>query len=210
MSPRCKNKQYFKNISYSMQHFGLNLHLLYKVTLKTDLNIVIDGCKSNNAQDQRKLFEMIAPKMLAICQRYVKSPDAAKDVLQEGFIVLFDKISTYKGDGPFEGWARKIFINTALMHIRKNDVLKYSDNIEDALALGVYDSNVLDEISASEIFKLVASMPDGFRTVFNLAVIEGYNHIEIAKMLSITESGSRSQLSRARMWLQERLKNNNY
>lgn len=193
-----------------MQHFGLNLHLLYKVTLKTDLNIVIDGCKSNNAQDQRKLFEMIAPKMLTICQRYVKNPDAAKDVLQEGFIVLFDKISTYKGDGPFEGWARKIFINTALMHIRKNDVLKYSDNIEDALALGVYDSNVLDEISASEIFKLVASMPDGFRTVFNLAVIEGYNHIEIAKMLSITESGSRSQLSRARMWLQERLKNNNY
>lgn len=193
-----------------MQHFGLNLHLLYKVTLKTDLNIVIDGCKSNNAQDQRKLFEMIAPKMLTICQRYVKNPDAAKDVLQEGFIVLFDKISTYKGDGPFEGWARKIFINTALMHIRKNDVLKYSDNIEDTLALGVYDSNVLDEISASEIFKLVASMPDGFRTVFNLAVIEGYNHIEIAKMLSITESGSRSQLSRARMWLQERLKNNNY
>lgn len=193
-----------------MQHFGLNLHLLYKVTLKTDLNIVIDGCKSNNAQDQRKLFEMIAPKMLTICQRYVKNPDAAKDVLQEGFIVLFDKISTYKGDGPFEGWARKIFINTALMHIRKNDVLKYSDNIEDALALGVYDSNVLDEISASEIFKLVASMPDGFRTVFNLAVIEGYNHIEIAKMLSITESGSRSQLSRARMWLQERLKNNKY
>jgi len=193
-----------------MQHFGLNLHLLYKVTLKTDLNIVIDGCKSNNAQDQRKLFEMIAPKMLTICQRYVKNPDAAKDVLQEGFIVLFDKISTYKGDGPFEGWARKIFINTALMHIRKNDVLKYSDNIEDTLSLGVYDSNVLDEISASEIFKLVSSMPDGFRTVFNLAVIEGYNHIEIAKMLSITESGSRSQLSRARMWLQERLKNNKY
>ena len=186
------------------------MHLLYKVTLKTDLNIVIDGCKSNNAQDQRKLFEMIAPKMLTICQRYVKNPDAAKDVLQEGFIVLFDKISTYKGDGPFEGWARKIFINTALMHIRKNDVLKYSDNIEDTLSLGVYDSNVLDEISASEIFKLVSSMPDGFRTVFNLAVIEGYNHIEIAKMLSITESGSRSQLSRARMWLQERLKNNKY
>ena len=132
----------------------------------------------------------------------------AKDVLQDGFVALFDKISTYKSEGSFEGWARKIFVNTALMQLRRNDALKFSDNIEDSQAMQMVQSNTLEKIGADEIFKLVNSMPDGFRAVFNLYVIEGYSHDEIAKMLSITEGGSRSQLSRARAWLQEKIKTN--
>ncbi|MBO4656838.1 MAG: sigma-70 family RNA polymerase sigma factor [Bacteroidales bacterium] len=144
--------------------------------------------------------------MLAVCLRYIKDKEAAKDTLQDGFVTLFEKISTYKGEGAFEGWARRIFVNTALMQLRRNDALKFSDNIEDSQAMQMTQSNTLEKIGADEIFKLVSSMPDGFRTVFNLYVIEGYSHDEIAKMLSITEGGSRSQLSRARAWLQSKIK----
>ena len=130
----------------------------------------------------------------------------AQDVMQDGFVTLFEKLSTYKNEGAFEGWARKIFVNTALMQLRRNDALKFSDNIEDSQAMQMVQSNTLEKIGADEIHKLVSSMPDGFRTVFNLYVIEGYSHDEIAKMLSITEGGSRSQLSRARAWLQSKIK----
>jgi RNA polymerase sigma-70 factor (ECF subfamily) len=136
----------------------------------------------------------------------MKDREVAKDVLQDGFVTLFEKLSTYKNEGAFEGWARKIFVNTALMQLRRNDALKFSDNIEDSQAMQMVQSNTLEKIGADEIHKLVSSMPDGFRTVFNLYVIEGYSHDEIAKMLSITEGGSRSQLSRARAWLQSKIK----
>lgn len=132
----------------------------------------------------------------------------AKDVLQDGFVTLFEKISTYKSEGSFEGWARKIFVNTALMQLRRNDALKFSDNIEDSQAMQMVRSDTLEKIGTDEIFKLVNSMPDGFRAVFNLYAIEGYTHDEIAKMLSITEGGSRSQLSRARAWLKDKIKTN--
>jgi RNA polymerase sigma-70 factor (ECF subfamily) len=136
----------------------------------------------------------------------MKDRDVAQDVMQDGFVTLFEKLSTYKNEGAFEGWARKIFVNTALMQLRRNDALKFSDNIEDSQAMQMTQSNTLEQISADEIMKMVSSMPDGFRTVFNLYVIEGYSHDEIAKMLSITEGGSRSQLSRARAWLQSKIK----
>jgi RNA polymerase sigma-70 factor (ECF subfamily) len=138
----------------------------------------------------------------------MKDREVAKDVLQDGFVTLFDKISTYKNEGSFEGWARKIFVNTALMQLRRNDALKFSDNIEDSQAMQMVQSNTLEKIGADEIYRLVSSMPDGFRTVFNLYVIEGYSHDEIADMLSITVGGSRSQLSRARAWLQSKIKTN--
>ena len=149
---------------------------------------------------------MLAPPMLAVCRRYLRDSELARDVLQDGFVTLFDKISTYKGEGSFEGWARKIFVNTALMQLRRNDALKYSDNIEDSQAMQMVQSNTLEQIGADEILKLVKEMPSGFRAVFNLYVIEGYSHEEIAEMLSITEGGSRSQLSRARTWLQSKIK----
>ncbi|MBO7371906.1 MAG: sigma-70 family RNA polymerase sigma factor, partial [Bacteroidales bacterium] len=108
-------------------------------------------------------------------------------------------------DGSFEGWARRIFANTALMQLRRSDALKFSDNIEDSQVMQMTQSTTLEKIGADEIFKLIETMPDGFRTVFNLYVIEGYTHSEIAQMLSITEGGSRSQLSHARSWLQNKI-----
>lgn len=176
--------------------------------MTSNLERLIGGCKRQNPRAQRELYGQLAPVMLAICQRYMKDREAAKDVLQDGFVTLFEKISTYKNEGSFEGWARKIFVNTALMQLRRNDALKFSDNIEDSQAMQMVQSNTLEKIGADEIHRLVSSMPDGFRTVFNLYVIEGYSHDEIADMLSITVGGSRSQLSRARAWLQSKIKTN--
>lgn len=176
--------------------------------MKNTLESLIQGCKKQDPKAQRGLYDLLSPAMLAVCMRYMKDREAARDAMQDGFVTLFEKISTYKGEGSFEGWARKIFVNTALMQLRRNDALKFSDNIEDSQAMQMIQSNTLEKIGADEIFKLVNSMPDGFRTVFNLYVIEGYSHDEIAKMLSITEGGSRSQLSRARAWLQSKIKTN--
>ena len=174
--------------------------------MKNNLESLIEGCRRHDPRAQRGLYDLLAPSMLSLCQRYMKDKEVAKDVLQDGFVTLFEKLSTYKNEGAFEGWARKIFVNTALMQLRRNDALKFSDNIEDSQAMQMTHSNTLEKIGADEIFRLVSSMPDGFRTVFNLYVIEGYSHDEIAKMLSITEGGSRSQLSRARAWLQSKIK----
>ena len=169
------------------------------------LESLIEGCRRREPRAQRELYDKLAPAMLAVCQRYMKDREAARDVLQDGFVRLFDKISSYKGDGSFEGWARKLFVNTALMQLRRNDALKFSDNIEDSQAMQMTHSNTLEKMGADEILELVNSMPDGFRTVFNLYVIEGYSHEEIADMLSISEGGSRSQLSHARAWLRKKL-----
>ena len=173
--------------------------------MNSKLESLIEGCRRREPRAQRELYDKLAPAMLAVCQRYMKDREAAKDVMQDGFVRLFDKISSYKGDGSFEGWARKLFVNTALMQLRRNDALKFSDNIEDSQAMQMTHSNTLEKMGADEILELVNSMPDGFRTVFNLYVIEGYSHEEIAGMLSISEGGSRSQLSHARAWLRKKL-----
>lgn len=143
--------------------------------------------------------------MYSLCMRYVGNRETAKDILHDGFVVLFSKLETYKGEGSFEGWARRIFINTALMHLRKSDVLKYSEEIGEAAVDITVSPSVIEKMEAERLMKLVCRMPVGFRTIFNMYAIEGYTHSEIAKELNITEGGSRSQLSRARIWLQERL-----
>ncbi|MBQ7221871.1 MAG: sigma-70 family RNA polymerase sigma factor [Bacteroidales bacterium] len=146
--------------------------------------------------------------MMAVCRRYVPDVETAKDVLQEGFVTLFDKIGSYKGDGSFEGWVRRIFVNKALMQLRKNDALKFSDDIALAETIDNPRCNTIEDIQVEELMKLINALPQGFRTVFNLYVIEGFDHSEISKMLKISEGTSRSQLSRARTWLLERIKRN--
>ncbi len=145
--------------------------------------------------------------MYSLCIRYVGCKEAAKDILHDGFIVLFSKLDTFKGNGSFEGWARKIFVNTALMQMRKADVLRFSEEIETSVGALELDMapTVFEKMEADRLMRLVSAMPSGFRTVFNMYAIEGYSHQEIAKALNITEGGSRSQLSRARLWLQEKL-----
>ncbi|MDD4638902.1 MAG: sigma-70 family RNA polymerase sigma factor, partial [Bacteroidales bacterium] len=118
---------------------------------------------------------------------------------------VFEKIGSYNGSGSFEGWMRRIFVNTALMALRKGDILKYSEELVTAEREITGEQSVLENINSRELLRLISSMPAGFRAVFNMYAIEGYSHQEIAKQMKISEGSSRSQLSRARAWLQERL-----
>ena len=169
---------------------------------------LIELCIKKNSFAQKRLYDIYASKMFAVCLRYSDNRESAKDILQDGFVTVFEKIGTYSGNGSFEGWMRKIFVNTALMSLRKNDVLKYSEQIEEIplYELQSTHANIIEDIDVKVILELIAQMPAGYRTVFNLNVVEGYSHQEIAQMLGITEAASRSQLSRGKGWLQERLK----
>ncbi len=167
---------------------------------------LIELCKEGSRKAQKIIYDRLAPRMFPVCIRYVSDRGVAEDMLQDGFVTLFSKIGTYKGDGSFEGWARRIFVNTCLMYLRKKDALKMSDDIDLARNISSGWSDQVQNIGYKELMKLIASMPHGFRTVFNLYVLEGYSHKEIAEMLDITEVTSRTQLSRARLWLQAKLK----
>jgi RNA polymerase sigma-70 factor (ECF subfamily) len=130
----------------------------------------------------------------------------AEDVLQEGFITLFTKLKSYKGDGSFDGWARRIFVTTALMSLRKKDALKMSEDLDAVKGMKAETTTQVQNIGYKELMELVVSLPPGFRTVFNMYAIEGYSHKEIAEALGITETTSRTQFSRARLWLQNKIK----
>ena len=144
--------------------------------------------------------------MFPVCIRYVGDRTVAEDILQDGFITLFTRLDSYKGDGSFEGWARRIFVTTALMYLRKKDALKMSEDLESARSLKTETVSQIEKIGYKELMKLVTELPPGFRTVFNMYAIEGYSHKEISDMLGITETTSRTQLSRARIWLQNKIK----
>lgn len=178
-----------------MQHFGQKVHL-----------DVIKDCLEGNVSAQKQLFDMLAPGMMAVCIRYMGEREAAKDVLQDGFITLFSKLDEYSARGPFEGWARKIFVNTALMALRKKDMLKESTSLEDAFGVAEESPSVSENLARQQLMKMIAELPPGYRTVFNLYAIEGFSHKEIAGMTGISEATSRSQLQRARMLLQAKLK----
>ena len=138
--------------------------------------------------------------------RYVGDRILAEDILQEGFITLFMRLDSYKGDGSFEGWARRIFVTTALMELRKKDALKMSEELDAVRSMKADLPSQGENIGYKELMKLVMELPAGFRTVFNMYAVEGYSHKEIADMLGISESTSRTQFSRARALLQSRIK----
>ena len=163
-------------------------------------------CKKGDRRAQKKLYDSLAPKMFALCIRYMGDREAAADVLQDGFVTLFSKLGTFSGDGSFEGWARRIFVNTALMSLRKNDILRNTTDLEDAAPVASEASSALDDIGYKELMAMVASLPTGFRTVFNMYVIEGFSHKDIADALGISEATSRSQLLRGRTMLQEMIR----
>jgi RNA polymerase sigma-70 factor (ECF subfamily) len=167
---------------------------------------IIQGCLDGDRSAQKALYDRLAPKMYALCLRYMGDREQAQDILQDGFVTLFSKIETYSGEGSFEGWARKIFVNTALQSLRRTDALKLSDDLSTAWGLTSHEPGQLQDMGYKEILGLVASLPGGYRTVFNMYVIEGYSHKEIAQALGISEATSRSQLQRARMMLQDKMK----
>ena len=164
------------------------------------------ACKDGDRNAQKQLFDALAPKMMAVCSRYMGNREDAEDVLQEGFITLFTKMDSYQGAGSFEGWARRIFVNTALMHLRRTDALGLSDDIQEARSLFSEDPSPIQKMGYRDLLRLVAALPADARTVFNMYVVEGYSHKEIAEELGCTEATSRSRLQRARLRLQEMMK----
>jgi RNA polymerase sigma-70 factor (ECF subfamily) len=154
---------------------------------------------------QRELYNRFAPKMYGVCLRYAANAEEAEDILQEGFIKIFNKISSYRGDGSFEGWIRRIFVNTAIEHFRKKTYLQPITENEENTVEGKYLS-VLDNLAEKDIIQMVQQLSPGYRTVFNMYVVEGYSHKQIAEMLGISEGTSKSQLSRAKLILQDLVK----
>lgn len=144
--------------------------------------------------------------MYPICIRYAGDREVAQDILQDGFMTLFTKLEDYKGDGSFEGWARRIFVTTALMYLRKKDALKMSDELDAVRGMKSDTVTQMQDLGYKELMELIMSLPPGFRTVFNLYAIEGFSHKDISEMLGISETTSRTQLSRARTWLQNKIK----
>lgn len=175
------------------------------VTETFDIQL-IESCRKGNRVAQKVLYDRLAPRMFPVCIRYVGDRTVAEDILQDGFITLFTRLDSYKGEGSFEGWARKIFITTALMYLRKKDALKMSDDLEVARGLKTDIVDQVENIGYKELMNLVTSLPPGFRTVFNMYAIEGYSHKEIAETLGISEVTSRTQFSRARAMLQKLIK----
>ena len=162
--------------------------------------------KAGDRRAERRVFDALAPRMMAVCLRYMGNKDDAEDVLQEGFVTVFTKIDSYTGAGSFEGWARKIFVNTALMHLRRTDALGLSDDIEEARTLFTEEATPIERIGYKELLRMIAALPPEYRTVFNLYVLEGYSHKDISDELGCTEATSRSRLQRARLKLQEMIR----
>ena len=167
---------------------------------------LIESCKRGDRSSQKVLYDRLASRMFPVCLRYAGERAVAQDILQDGFITLFTKLDDYKGDGSFEGWARRIFVTTALMYLRKKDALKVSDDLEAAKGMKAETVTQMQSLGYKELMELIMTLPPGFRTVFNLYALEGYSHKEIGDMLGISETTSRTQLSRARIWLQNKIK----
>lgn len=165
---------------------------------------LIEGCKRNERKFQEKIYRKYAGQMYAVCLSYANSKAEAKDMLQDGFVKVFTKIHTYKKQGPFGGWVRRIITNTAIDHYRKASRQKDDYVLEEK----IYEDEritdeIMDKIGADSIRRLITNLPRGARMVFNMYAVEGYSHKEIAKALHITEGTSKSQYKRARSLLQQ-------
>lgn len=169
-----------------------------------DLTLV-NECAKGNSKAQRALFDKFAPKMLAVCQRYLRNNQEAEDVLQDGFVKVFQKIVDFKMEGSLEGWIRRIVVNTALDTIRKNKKLLDDIQVEEVQYKVSFTDHQFDGMDLAQLMKLINEMPDGYRIVFNMFAIEGYSHKEIADTLGVTENTSKSQYSRARAFLRTQL-----
>ncbi len=156
---------------------------------------LIEGCRQGERSAQRNLYEKYSRRLFGICMRYCDSREEAEEILQEGMLKVFQKIEAFKGDGSLESWMKKIMVNTALDHYRKGKHREQETEWQDHINIS---SEELTDLKAKDLLTVVMKLPKGFRTVFNLYAIEGYNHGEIGKMLGISEGTSKSQYARAR------------
>jgi RNA polymerase sigma-70 factor (ECF subfamily) len=167
---------------------------------------IIEGCARHDRKAQQMLYDKYSRFLLGICMRYVDDKAEAEDILQECLLKIFFNIKDFSGTGSFAGWLRKIAVNTAITHYHKNLKFRYHVDIEEYVSLetGV-NSFDEEEFTAEELYRLLNGLPAGYRMVFNLYAIEGYKHKEIAEMLGIDANTSKSQYSRAKAVLREKL-----
>lgn len=164
---------------------------------------LIRRCEANDRTAQRLLYERFAPLLMSICRRYVGQANA-EDVVQDSFIRIFQYLVQYRHDGSFEGWIRRVCVNTCIRYLEKAKRLQVDYGME-GMPEHAVEPDAISKMSADELMVLIDKLPDGYRTVFNLSVIEGFHHKEIATMLGIEESSSRSQLTKARKYIQRSL-----
>lgn len=168
------------------------------------LDHLYEGCKAGDPRAQEMLYRALASKMLGVCMRYVNNTAEAEDILQTGFIKVFTHIASFRGEGSFEGWVRRVMVNTAVEAYRKNRRIVPATDLGEVTDIP-QQWEVIDTLECEDLLTIIRALPDGYRMVFNMYAIEGYTHKEIARILHISEGTSKSQLSRARNWLQEKL-----
>jgi RNA polymerase sigma-70 factor (ECF subfamily) len=162
---------------------------------------IIKGCLAGERASQKALYEHFAGKMLGVCMRYAKDRAEAEDMLQEGFLKVFQGMPKFKFEGSFEGWVRRIMVYNAINHYKHRSRQFQEDLDQENYDTG-FNDNILEKISAKEIVALIQHMPEGYRAIFNLYAIEGYSHKEIAEKLNIAVGTSKSQYSRAKQHMQ--------
>lgn len=164
---------------------------------------ILQGCLKQQAAAQKALYDKYCVKMLAVCYRYAHNREDAEDMLQEGFIKVFSQIHTFKAQGAFEGWIRRIMVHTCINILKKNKKFNESVDITQASGLHVREENIPSIIQAKQVVECIRMLPLGYRTVLNLYAIEGFSHREIGTILDIEESTSRSQYTRAKAMLED-------
>lgn len=164
---------------------------------------ILQGCLKNNAAAQKELYYKYSSKMLAVCYRYAHNREDAEDMLQEGFIKVFSQIHTFENRGALEGWIRRIVVHTCINVLKKNKRFNESVDLIHATGAQVREESIPSIIQAKEVVECIRLLPVGYKTVLNLYAIEGFSHKEIAGMLDIEESTSRSQYTRAKAMLED-------
>jgi RNA polymerase sigma factor (sigma-70 family) len=178
--------------------------MVKSIRLVEEINNIIKECIAGKRESQHRLYNRFSPKMFGLCLQYMGDYDEAQDVLQEGFIKVFKNLKQFNNKGSFEGWIRKIIINTAIEKFRKKN---YLYPLEDAVEYNetyAYD-DIIENVSAKDLMNIIQNLSPQYRVVFNLYAIEGYSHKEISIKLNISEGTSKSNLSRARSILQEKV-----
>lgn len=172
----------------------------------TEIEEIISGCVKRQRAYQDKLYKKFSGLIFGICLRYTKNRMEAQDVMQEVFVKIYNNIHTYQHEGSFEGWLRRIAVNTSITHYRKNQKHAYQEDINDVMRMKDEPVSAADlEFTQEEMMTCIQELPHGYKTVFSMYVIEGYMHKEIAEMLGIDINTSKSQLSRAKIYLQREL-----
>lgn len=166
------------------------------------LNKLIRQCAENDRKAQEEVYKLFAGKLFSICLKYSKNKQEAQDNFQDGFVTIFEKIGQFKFNGSFEGWMKRVMINTVLVKYRKKNVLNIiTEEIPDEVIVDIDE----DEVSLDFLLNLIQELPDRYRMVFNLYVLDGHSHKEISKMLHIAEGTSKSNLARARAILKSKI-----